>query len=190
MCQTINTYIRSHLQNPIEEEIVEISSIFTERQYQKGENFKLANTICDKIGFLVKGSVRHCVVKNNGDQVTGKISETSSFITDMMSIRTGNPTPMMLEVLEPSIILEATLERAKELLETNLTFNRIIREHMADNVVSLGEMYLLFLTGTAKERYQYIMRSNPDLLKNFPLRLIATMIGVTPTQLSRIRKES
>jgi hypothetical protein len=47
----------------------------------------------------------------------------------------------------------------------------------------------MFLNGTAKERYQYLLATNPSLLEKFPLKFVASMIGVTPTQLSRIRKE-
>jgi ribosomal protein L10 len=47
----------------------------------------------------------------------------------------------------------------------------------------------LFLTGTAKERYQFILENKPELLKKFPLRFIASMIGITPTQLSRVRNK-
>jgi hypothetical protein len=53
----------------------------------------------------------------------------------------------------------------------------------------MAEIQFLFLTGTAKERYQRILENNPEMLRKFPLRFIASMIGITPTQLSRVRKK-
>ena len=53
----------------------------------------------------------------------------------------------------------------------------------------MGKKNLAFLKGTAKDRYQFILENNPSLLKKFPLRLIASIIGITPTQLSRIRNK-
>lgn len=60
---------------------------------------------------------------------------------------------------------------------------------MADQVAELLKLYILFLTGYASDRYHFILNNNPDLLEKFPLHFIASMIGVTPTQLSRIRKK-
>jgi hypothetical protein len=76
-----------------------------------------------------------------------------------------------------------------DLLEHNVTFNILIREYIGDRSMVLLKRHLMFLNGTAKERYQYILETNPEMLKKFPLKYVASMIGVTPTQLSRIRKE-
>jgi hypothetical protein len=64
-----------------------------------------------------------------------------------------------------------------------------MREYITDKVVDFGKLHILFLTGTGKERYDFILENNPALLKNTPLRFIASMIGITATQLSRIRKK-
>lgn len=81
----------------------------------------------------------------------------------------------------------APVAKVHKLLETNLALNIVMREYITENAINMGKRHLQFLTGTAKERYQFILENNPNLLKKFPLRLIASMIGITPTQLSRIR---
>ena len=64
-----------------------------------------------------------------------------------------------------------------------------MREHIIKITIEMGKKNLAFLKGTAKDRYQFILENNPSLLKKFPLRLIASIIGITPTQLSRIRNK-
>lgn len=56
--------------------------------------------------------------------------------------------------------------------------------------MELLKRHLIFLNETAKERDQYLLGTNPEILKKFPLKYVASMIGVTQTQLSRIRKEN
>lgn len=182
-------WIKASLKNPNEKEIESILSIFNFREFQKDEYFKREDQLCNKLGFIIEGSFRHYAVKRNGDQVTGRISKKSDFVTDIISVRTKSLTPISIKANEPTQALVATIEDVNKLLESNLTFNRILREYISDNVVEMGKMRILFLTGSAKERYQLMLENNPDLLKNVPLRFIASMIGITPTQLSRIRNK-
>ncbi|NJL76665.1 MAG: hypothetical protein HC892_18250 [Saprospiraceae bacterium] len=77
----------------------------------------------------------------------------------------------------------------KKLLETNLAYNILIREYVADEAMRYYKRQLLFITGNAKDRYEFICENYPHLLLEFPLKFIATMIGVTPTQLSRLRNK-
>ncbi len=190
MKEQLEYFIRLNLSNPREEEIREILDIFEVKTYGKGDLFKDHNSVCTALGFILKGSTRHYVVKNNGDEATGRIITKNNFVTDLISVRTKGITPIAIKTLEPTSMLVASIEDMKNLLEENLTLNRLIREYIADSMVELGNLYLLFLTGTAKERYQFILENNPSLLKNIPLRFIASMIGITPTQLSRIRKNN
>ncbi len=183
----LEQFIRTHTKSPKESEIAAILNIFEERTYSKGSIFKAANTISQEVGFITAGSVRLYMVKENGQEVTGEILQHHSFVTDLISTRENTRTGLTIQCLEPSSILVAPVAMARELLEINLTFNILIREYIAGRAVELGKKQMLFITGTAKERYQFILQNNPDLLKKFPLRFIASIIGITPTQLSRIR---
>jgi len=189
MKEQLSHYIRLNLKNPKEEEINDILEIFHVQHLQKGEHFKQQSRICQKIGFLAAGSLQHYAIKNNGDEVTIRVSNKNGFITDILSLRTKEKTPISIKALEPTTMLVASEKDMTNLLEVNLTFNRLLREYISATVEKQARLYVLFLTGTAKERYRFILENNPSLLKRFPLRFIASMIGITPTQLSRIRNK-
>ena len=70
-----------------------------------------------------------------------------------------------------------------------MALNILVRKYQKEQMLEMAEIRFLFLTGTAKERYQRILENNPEMLRKFPLRFIASMIGITPTQLSRVRKK-
>ena len=42
-------------------------------------------------------------------------------------------------------------------------------------------------TLTAEERYLKLLHNSPSILKNFPLKYIASYLGINPGSLSRIR---
>lgn len=185
----LEQFIRSSLSNPIDAEIRMILERFQLEELGKGEYFKRETEMCNKVGFILEGSLRHLTVKKNGEESTVRITQSNNFVTDMMSIRMRSKTPLSIKTIEASTLLVAPIQEVDYLLETNLTFNRLIREYTADRMAEVGKLYLIFLTGSAKDRYRFILENNPKLLKKFPLRFIASMIGITPTQLSRIRNE-
>ena len=189
MKASLEALIRSMVKQPAEQEVQEILAIFKERHYQKGEVFKQSHTISQELGFIVSGSARSYVVKRNGDEITGEVNLSGKFITDLISTRTQEQTPIIIECLEDSTLLVASIESMQALLETNLAFNIMLREYVADGAVEVGKRLILFLTGTARERYEFMLQHHPGLLEKFPLRLIASLIGITPTQLSRIRNQ-
>jgi len=180
-------YIKSKVKNPSQKEISDILEVFDLRNFNKKEFIKKPFTISKEIGFLVEGSVRAVFYKKNGDEATFRILQENSFISDAISVRTNEATPIAFECISKVSILIAPIKKVQHLLEINLALNIVMREYITENAIEMGKRHLQFLTGNAKERYQFVLENNPNLLKKFPLRLIASLIGITPTQLSRIR---
>jgi CRP-like cAMP-binding protein len=63
-------------------------------------------------------------------------------------------------------------------------FNKILLDYMTKK--QKREIELLSLE--AKDRYKQFVKNNPTLSKNLPQFHIASYLGITPTQLSRIKK--
>lgn len=189
MKSLLEAFIDKRVKNPKSLEVSEVLSIFSEKEYHKGALFKEQGTIIQELGFLTEGSARSYFINENGNEITDEILEKNNFLSDIISVRTGEKSPIIIEFLEKSKVLVAHMDDVWDLLSRNVTFNILIREYIGDRSMQLLKRYLMFLNGTAKERYQYLLNSNPALLEKYPLKFIASMIGVTPTQLSRIRNE-
>jgi CRP-like cAMP-binding protein len=189
MKNRLKEFILGQVKYPNESEINEILDLFEEKHFKKGEFFKKPHTTGKHLAFLSKGAVRTIIFKENGEEITACIREDNSFITDPFRLDGKDNSPLGIECLEDLTLLVAPIDKALNLLDTNLMFNIVIRQHIRDQMLIIGQRQLLFLTGTAKERYQYILENNPSLLKKVPLRFIASLIGITPTQLSRVRNK-
>ena len=183
-------FIYHRVKKPRDQEVQEILSIFSEKEFEKGDFFKRGNTVIRTLGFLVDGTARTYFINDKGDEITDEIVQKDNFLSDIISVRTKEKSPIFIEFMGKSIVLVADMDKVWELLDSNVTFNILIREYMGDRSMALLKRHLLFLNGTAKERYQYILETNPEILQKFPLKYVASMIGVTQTQLSRIRKDN
>jgi len=189
MKDSLEKYIKIKVDNPSEKEIQEILDIFEAKNFEKKEFIKRPFSISKELGFLVKGSVKGAFYKKNGEEATFRLLEENSFIGDAISIRKKEATPIAFECISKVCILIAPVEKVQILLKSNLALNIVMREYITENAIEIGRRHLLFLTGSAKERYLFILENQPNLLKKLPLRLIASLIGITPVQLSRIRNK-
>jgi CRP-like cAMP-binding protein len=189
MQNQLEDFIYKRVKNPSVHEVGEILSIFKEKTYAKGTFFKERDSVIKVLGFLVEGSARSYFINEKGDEITDEILQNNNFLSDIISVRTNKKSPMIVEFLEKSIVSVAKMDDVWDLLDRSVVFNILIREYIGDRSMELLKRHLMFLNGTAKERYQYLLATNPSLQQKFPLRYIASMIGVTQTQLSRIRNE-
>ena len=189
MRNQLEDFIYQRVKKPKGSEVQEILSAFNEIRYEKSMFFKERDSMIKELGFLIQGSARSYFINAKGDEITDQIVENYNFLSDIISVRTGEKSPVIIEFLEFSVVLVAPMDKVWVLFEHNITFNILIREYLGDRAMELMRRHLMFLNGTARERYHYLLTSNPSLLDKFPLKYVASMIGVTPTQLSRIRSE-
>ncbi len=189
MKESLKQYILERVVHPKEEEVNEILALFEEKLYRKGDFFKKPFTVGPDVAFLSKGAVRVIIYKQSGEEITARIRQENSFIFDPFRLKGIEVSPLGIECLEDLTLLVMPIVDMKGLLETNFALNVVIREHLMEQLAEVAESQYMFLTGTAEERYKFILKNNPGLLKKFPLYFIASMIGITPTQLSRIRKK-
>lgn len=189
MKKQFEEFIFRRVKNARAREVEEILSIFSKKQFGKGTLFKEGHSVVRKLGFLVEGSARSFFINEKGHEITNEILQKNKFLSDIISVRTNEKSPIVIEILEKSTVLVAPMDKVWDLLDQSVTFNILIREYIGDHAMELVKKHLMFLNGTSTERYKYILETNPDILQKVPLKFIASMIGVTQTQLSRIRNE-
>jgi hypothetical protein len=69
------------------------------------------------------------------------------------------------------------------------SFREVGRTRLINNYFKLKHHSISVIADHAKERYLNLMKANPKLVQNVPLKHLATYLGITDTSLSRIRKE-
>jgi CRISPR/Cas system-associated protein Csx1 len=67
---------------------------------------------------------------------------------------------------------------------------QIFRRVIAENLFIIMEKRIAMLQSqSAYERYERILKDNPDIILSVPLQYTASFLGITPQHLSRLRKE-
>ena len=155
--------------------------------YKKGEYFlRRGETTKNVWGFIKKGYFKYTVTDSDGNiNITG-FAFCNTPIGDYLSLTIKTPVAADIVAATDAEVLVCSRSIIDELFERNPQLHSIISDGL------LYQTYNRFLNLcclSAKERYMQILEEHPDILQNITLKELASYLQITPTYLSRIRKE-
>ena len=184
---------REHLKRYIdfnEAEWIIFSQHLSFSSLKKKHYFAEYDKVCDKVGFIVSGSVRYYHSKE-GEEITGYFSFENEFVSSYKSYLTGLPGYTYIQALEDTKLITFTRRDMEQMLANPMLaykmerFGRLIAEQYLccyeDRVVS-------FITQSPEERYLQLLSTGREILQRMPQHYIANYLGITPVSLSRIRR--
>lgn len=140
------------------------------------------------LSFIEQGIVRFNIPKLDYDFTFGFAFE-NSFVSGYDSFLTQLPSSYNLEAITPCVLWRISFEDLHTVYETTSVGNFIGRKAIEDIFLKKMKREMTLLEDSAKTRYLNLMREQPELIKNIPLKYLASYIGIRPQSLSRIRKE-
>lgn len=140
---------------------------------KKGETIQRGGEFNTKIYHVKKGLLRSYSVDNNGKESIYMFAPKGWVIAD--NCPPDSKSDMFIDALEDSVVvvLDKDLEREKENVEA-----------FAKRLYTMQKRILMLLSTNAIERYEYFIRTYPDIAQRIPQHMIASYIGVNPETLS------
>jgi CRP-like cAMP-binding protein len=172
------------------EEKVSIEKAFKPATYSRGDFWIKAGKICNHVAFVQQGKLRLFHVDHSGNEVTCYFVTPGEFVSSFTSFLTNTPTIENITVIEESLMQQITksdLEKLSDEVPKMHIFRRIIAENL---FITMEKRIAELQAFTAQERYEKMLKENPDILLSVPLQYTASFLGITPQHLSRLRKES
>jgi CRP-like cAMP-binding protein len=165
------------------------SSFLKKRELRKKTTFLHKGEIEDCISFIEKGRVRFFIPREDEEkEITFGFSFQGEFVSAYDSFLTRTPSSYQIETLEATTLWSITyaeLQKVYAITKVGNTLGRYISERLF-LIKSRREQSLL--NETSEQRYLNLFKERPNVMKQIPLKYIASYIGVTPQALSRIRK--
>ena len=165
------------------------TSKLEKRTVKKRTKLLSINEIENHISFFSSGIVRFLIPKEEEEkEVTFGFCFDTEFVSAYDSFLTQNPSLYELETLTDVSMWSITYaDLQKVYCETKIgdRLGRLSSERLF-LIKSKREQSLL--NETAEERYLNLFKERPNLIKEIPLKYIASYIGVTAQALSRIRR--
>jgi CRP-like cAMP-binding protein len=174
--------------NMSDEAINELSQITEVVNYQSGSILLKEGEYCKYLFIIQKGFARRYSLED-GKDVTREFAEENELMTSQYSLNTNQPSQDYIETLEYSTILRIKYEDIKKLYATSTEILRIGRFLRDSSYLKLENRIRSLQVSSARERYNKLLKSQPHIIQRATLGHIASYLGMTQENLSRVRRK-
>ena len=165
------------------------SALFTIKALKKGDYFISDGQTAKEIGFLESGIIRAFYRSDEAIEYNKHFFINPSFIGGYASLITKTPNQINQQALTDCKLQVALYDKIQNLYQTCPDLERAGRILAEQFFVQKEQREIEIVLLEADKRYQIFQKDFPELEQQIPQYHIASYLGITPTQLSRIRRK-
>ncbi len=169
-----------------EELKIEIETRFEKQFLPKNEILLKENTYCNHFYFLEKGLIRSYFLKE-GKERTYWFYDQGNFFTSWYSFYLKMPGFETLEAIEDTHLYKISKDNFDVFTQESPRFERFARLFIEGQCGYIDYVTKNFMDLTAKEKYDQLLESMPDIEQRAKLGQIASFLGMSQETLSRLR---
>lgn len=169
-----------------ESELLQITGAFKFKKISKGDYFVQEGKTSRYLAFITKGLFQYYFLKD-GKEITTYITGENTFLASVSSFFKQRPSKEYVRALTDAELWQVHYNDLALLKANSEAFKAFYIEALENVVAGIDESRSNLITLTAEERYTTLLRDEPALLQQIPLQYLASILGITPRHLSRIR---
>ncbi|WP_308003416.1 Crp/Fnr family transcriptional regulator, partial [uncultured Chryseobacterium sp.] len=159
-----------------------------QKKIKKREFLLQAGNVCREVSFTVKGCVKVFYIDDNGTEVIMRFFDENWWVVDMFSLVHKKPSNYNIDAIEDSEFLVLSYDSAVRLYEKIPKIEEVFRATYLKNSEILAKRLTSLISEPAEKRYSDFIEEYPSIYKRIPQKLLANYLGVTPSFLSRMKK--
>ena len=137
-------------------------------------------------GFVKSGMFQYYVLKD-GEEKTSYVSIENTWFASLLSFISETPAVETVRALTDGSIYMLSKPNLKKLVSEVPGFNNFYIGLLEASICGIDSSRHDLIVLTAEQRYEKMLAREPRLIQQIPLQYLASMLGVTPRHLSRIR---
>ena len=170
-----------------EESWIEFRNLFTPTKLKKDDFFVQPGKIETRFAFLESGLTRTYYCNSRGKEFTKKIHSPGGLIGSYSSMIQKSVSTLYVQALTDCSLLVADYVKVESLFDTHPLIERLARRLAEVQYVLKEKREMELAMMSAEDRYHIFQKEFPGLENDIPQYFVASYLGITPTQLSRIR---
>jgi len=162
-------------------------SLFKPIKRNKNEFIIKEGEKASKIAFLNNGLVRLFFQNEKGEEFNKILLKSPSLVAAYSSLLTNKTNKINIQCLTDCLFFEVDYNKLTSLYDTYRDIESLNRKIVEWFFVEMEKRQMSLIMYNAKERYEVFKKDFPEYENHIQQYHIASYLGITPTQLSRIR---
>lgn len=138
---------------------------------------------------IKKGLFRSYVIDYKGNEITTDFFGSNDILIEVASLFLRIPSKETVQALTDCEVYKIDFSDFQKLYTSIAGFTEWGRTWMSHQLFMAKHRAVTMHTQSASQRYLNLVQEKPQIIKEVPLKYIATYLGITDTSLSRIRKD-
>lgn len=168
------------------DELESVATAFELKFFPKGSLVVTEGRTSRHMGLVDAGLFQYFVLKD-GQEITHYVSVPDTWMASVMSFVGEKPALENVRALTDGSIYLISRERLKQLVNDIPKFKDFYILLLEQSISGIDESRHDMIVLSADQRYAKLLSRQPHLLQMIPLQHLASMLGITPRHLSRIR---
>ena len=170
-----------------EEQAIIMGSVFKEELViEKGDYYLKTGQTCESIGFITNGMCRY-YYDTDKVEITRYVSFENEFITSLGSFIMDTPSIENIQAIKPSNVLITSKNDWQKLYQEHEFIRNFWTKTIENNYIGMENRVFNLIALTAEERYHWMLKNQPKFNQLVPDKYVASILGIQPRHLSRIR---
>ena len=172
-----------------EETFTKIQNITTFKRIEAGTQIVKLDEVPSKLFMLVSGEIRCYLSTESGKEFNKSFYLPTSFVASLTSLLNRKPSLFVFETLTDCKLYEIDFNDFMKLCKNDAAVNRLYSKALEAVYMKYETRLVELISLNATQRYIALRKQIKDVDSLLPQFHIASYLGITAVQLSRIRKK-
>lgn len=160
------------------------------KSYKSGDHLSEIGTVTDKFFFIIDGITRtYMKVSTESPEINKSIAAPGQLAGSLKSAMDRTPAQIACQALTDIVVVEIKIDFLTKLRKEHREFGEFMYKTIELEYTKLEVSLINLLSKNATERYLILRKNIKNIDQLIPQYHIASHLGITPIQLSRIRKK-
>ena len=187
MFEVFKAYLSDKM-NLSESELARIQSLSRLKTFRKCSEILKAGEVWQLKAFVCKGCARMYSMDEDGTEHSIRFSVENWWVGDRESYTTGEPSKTTIEALEDTCLLVWDKADFESLMQDIPEFGSLGSRLLARGLNADQNRICASVCYNSDEKYDYFLKTYPDMATRVPLHMIASYLGLPPATLNRVRQ--
>lgn len=167
-----------------------VSELFKYSKLEKNDYFLRRNQYSKKLSFIKSGYLRIFAPNESGDkEITQWVSSHGMFVTELSSLLFNTPSRFNIQALTDCELYTISQDDYMNIKDYVPNWPELEKMFISKCFITLENRVFEQISMSAEQKVQSLLESNSDIFLHVPLQYIASMLGITPETLSRVRRK-